>query len=486
MILVRGFLTAFTFVFCVGGDPKREKLYSKKALREEQGTFDYYPWKGSYTSRQEVLLDQLRSHIDIDMPGSFLPQTLADGHKLRLHNVEGAEMAIQVAIPANERDENVTKWRVDVALIDANLVGLCAVHSQGWWTYEWCYRREVRQFHAEQSSNGLVRDPDWSLGHFNGSEVVYGVNPGHKGSNVEEEVGAHQDSLATRGNSKEAETDDRDAPITEIIQTYIDGQMCDETRGGRRTDVHMRCCLAQRVAAERQGKKMEPISIENVEEPDTCHYRMNICVPSLCTTHEIEKATKHRNSLSALFSELDRLCLQKSEDWWTYELCFGKHLRQFHAETQVSVTARGKRHENSVVIQEYTLGLPPAQSLSNDAWLEGQVKQLPRRRPLSNAPILEAEDSSTHTPVLLLEFTGGTHCDIENRQRAATVELGCGPVDTLLEVKEDTTCHYYVRAVLSSLCQNEAFLQQQGELSTRLVVRAHQTDVLGYNLFPQN
>ena len=28
----------------------------------------------------------------------------------------------------------------------------------------------------------------------------------------------------------------------------------------------------------------------------------------------------------------DRQCLYRAEDWWTYELCFGKGVRQYHKE----------------------------------------------------------------------------------------------------------------------------------------------------------
>ena len=35
------------------------------------------------------------------------------------------------------------------ATLLAALEGQCAKLSQGWWTYEWCHRRYVRQFHAQ-------------------------------------------------------------------------------------------------------------------------------------------------------------------------------------------------------------------------------------------------------------------------------------------------------------------------------------------------
>ena len=31
----------------------------------------------------------------------------------------------------------------------------------------------------------------------------------------------------------------------------------------------------------------------------------------------------------------DKQCLYRAEDWWTYELCFGKGVRQYHQEAPV-------------------------------------------------------------------------------------------------------------------------------------------------------
>ena len=35
---------------------------------------------------------------------------------------------------------------------------------------------------------------------------------------------------------------------------------------------------------------------------------------------------------SDLLAPLDALCLYRIEDWWTYELCYAKSVRQFHKE----------------------------------------------------------------------------------------------------------------------------------------------------------
>lgn len=46
-------------------------------------------------------------------------------------------------------------------------------------------------------------------------------------------------------------------------------------------------------------------------------------------------------------------CFYRLEDWWTYELCYQKHVRQFH-------------REKDVLTSEYLLGLYEAESAETD------------------------------------------------------------------------------------------------------------------------
>ena len=51
---------------------------------------------------------------------------------------------------------------------------------------------------------------------------------------------------------------------------------------------------------------------------------------------------------SDLLSALDSLCLYRIEDWWTYELCYKKHVRQFHKVSALSLlhlSSQGSTHK---------------------------------------------------------------------------------------------------------------------------------------------
>jgi hypothetical protein len=53
--------------------------------------------------------------------------------------------------------------------------GRCVAYNPGgWWSYEWCHRNVVRQFH--RAPDGTV-DPTWSMGDFDSQERVTTVAP---------------------------------------------------------------------------------------------------------------------------------------------------------------------------------------------------------------------------------------------------------------------------------------------------------------------
>lgn len=61
-----------------------------------------------------------------------------------------------------------------------------------------------------------------------------------------------------------------------------------------------------------------------------------------------DSSGKKTPSLESLLEPLDGVCIFRLTGWWTYELCFGRHLRQFHEDA-----------EKKVVTVSYFLGLQP-------------------------------------------------------------------------------------------------------------------------------
>jgi hypothetical protein len=46
-------------------------------------------------------------------------------------------------------------------------------------------------------------------------------------------------------------------------------------------------------------------------------------------------------TLLEVMKDLSVLCLGRQEEWWTYELCFGKGIRQFHVHVDVAKDDKG-------------------------------------------------------------------------------------------------------------------------------------------------
>ncbi|GMF54011.1 unnamed protein product [Phytophthora fragariaefolia] len=120
-------------------------------------------------------------------------------------------------------------------IVRKELEGHCVFAAAGWWTYEVCYKQEVRQFHQEADGS---RPSDWSMG-------VY---------------------------VPDGQNNDASYVGTDVVQYFAGGQHCDENGELRSTKVVYTCCKS----------RPKNISVEKVDEPALCTYLINVCVPSLC------------------------------------------------------------------------------------------------------------------------------------------------------------------------------------------------------------
>lgn len=91
----------------------------------------------------------------------------------------------------------------------------------------------------------------------------------------------------------------------------------------------------------------------------------------------------------------------------------------------------------------------------------GRLGRGARRQLLSPAMPTSVLANSTYAPplALSLEFTGGTHCDLlASVLRSSTVEVACGPRGGIIDIIEDSICHYLVRVHSAVLCQHPDFV----------------------------
>lgn len=146
--------------------------------------------------------------------------------------------------------------------------------------------------------------------------------------------------------------------------------------------------------------------------------------------------------LKPLFTRL--FCSYKLEQYWTYELCHGKSVRQYHEEAQPS----------KIATQEFHLGRYNADKLERDE--VEYLQQLKARQDTSNKkfrpPTIRLE--GLEMPYFTVNMTDGTMCDINNVRRMTSVLYVCSEDshNDILSLDEVSTCEYQVVVLTPYLC----------------------------------
>ncbi|XP_075592135.1 endoplasmic reticulum lectin 1 isoform X2 [Dermatophagoides farinae] len=144
------------------------------------------------------------------------------------------------------------------------------------------------------------------------------------------------------------------------------------------------------------------------------------------------------NLLKPLFTK--KICSYRPENYWKYEICHGKYIRQFHEDPGIKGS-----------IQEYYLG---TFDMDDFAKYEKIYEQMDDSLKL---PMINIEDMQL--PYIEVNMTGGTLCDLSNKKRFTRVLYVCNEIGKheLYSIKETTTCEYEVIVLSSLLCLSPKF-----------------------------
>ncbi|XP_014479624.1 PREDICTED: endoplasmic reticulum lectin 1 isoform X1 [Dinoponera quadriceps] len=141
-------------------------------------------------------------------------------------------------------------------------------------------------------------------------------------------------------------------------------------------------------------------------------------------------------------------CSYRLESYWTYELCHGRYVRQYHEDRE------GKK----LKMQEYYLGtLDKAQKMKLSAAYDEQAKN-PNRK--LNIPIKKID--GINMPYVEVEMTDGTICDLNNKPRSIKVLYICykhGKHD-VYSLKETVSCEYEAIILSPVLCTHPDYKPQ--------------------------
>lgn len=137
-------------------------------------------------------------------------------------------------------------------------------------------------------------------------------------------------------------------------------------------------------------------------------------------------------------------CAYRVESYWTYELCHGKYLRQYHEE----------RDGKDIKVQEYFLG---KYTMEKFAEMLAQEKKDIENDITRHPPTKRIESMSM--PYFELVMEDGTLCDLNNRPRRTRILYVCYPSgrNEVYQLKETSTCEYEVIVLTSVLCEHPAY-----------------------------
>ncbi|PKI33182.1 protein OS-9 homolog [Punica granatum] len=146
------------------------------------------------------------------------------------------------------------------------LKGPCFVRQEGWWSYEFCYQKQLRQFHLEDEK--VVQ------------EFVLGVYD-------EEATVAFNQNLSDVSTLKDPRS--KDAAQRYHAHQYTNGTVCDLTNQPRGTEVRFVCAEPRAM-------------ITSITELSTCKYALTVQVPTLCKhpLFQEEKPVKHTVNCNVL------------------------------------------------------------------------------------------------------------------------------------------------------------------------------------------
>ncbi|XP_034057824.1 endoplasmic reticulum lectin 1 [Gymnodraco acuticeps] len=136
-------------------------------------------------------------------------------------------------------------------------------------------------------------------------------------------------------------------------------------------------------------------------------------------------------------------CSYRIESYWTYEVCHGKHIRQYHEEKETG---------QKISVQEYFLGNMAQESQSTET---DKVEEAENAKPAVETEVSSKNIEGQLTPYFALEMGNGTPCVLkQNDARSSSVLYVCHPEakHEILSVAEVTTCEYEVVVLTPLLC----------------------------------
>jgi hypothetical protein len=197
-------------------------------------------------------------------------------------------------------------------------------------------------------------------------------------------------------------------------------------------------------SAEKWGPKILKVK----EEAGSSLIKLPVNKDGLTYACEIEKPVEIKKTVSEednkkeiLSKALEQLepmasgsCISFSQEWWSYEFCYKKHIIQYH---------KAKPTDPPEHNMEFCIGKYPTAEKLEDPDFKYQ-KEIYKRGPFGKNYLTQM-------------MVDGTICDITGKPRQAELRFYCGESEGIQSVKEVSTCNYVVIINTPRLCSNPGF-----------------------------
>ncbi|XP_014229640.1 endoplasmic reticulum lectin 1 [Trichogramma pretiosum] len=133
-------------------------------------------------------------------------------------------------------------------------------------------------------------------------------------------------------------------------------------------------------------------------------------------------------------------CSYSLESYWTYELCHGNYVKQYHEE----------RDGKKIKIQKYDLGKIDQAQIKKLSAKYDELAKNPNRK--AEIPVKKID--GINMPYVEIEMTDGTMCDLNDKPRSIKVLYVCYQhgKQEIYSIKETATCEYETIVLTPLLC----------------------------------
>ncbi|CAB0043885.1 unnamed protein product [Trichogramma brassicae] len=147
-------------------------------------------------------------------------------------------------------------------------------------------------------------------------------------------------------------------------------------------------------------------------------------------------------------------CSYSLESYWTYELCHGNYVKQYHEE----------RDGKKIKIQKYDLGKIDQAQIKKLSAKYDELAKNPNRK--AEIPVKKID--GINMPYVEIEMTDGTMCDLNDKPRSIKVLYVCYQhgKQEIYSIKETATCEYETIVLTPLLCGHPDYRAHDSEENT--------------------